>query len=299
MQRLLVAPICTAVLVPFSMCIWIPAAHAGATATSGGGTISVGVSSGGSSPGSGGGKGSTNLSGSNGSGGGSGGSAPVCTDTVLTLNNDLGPPPGVTTPGSWYSITCTDASGNSTTETLWISSGSTPTTPSAPAIDPRTVALQAENSLQLPSPVPNSNPAGSAVVNLPTWLWIDPSLWHSYSVSATTGAVTATATAVPTSVTWHMGDGGSVTCNGPGTPYQAALPSSTQSTSCAYTYAVTSDGQPSPSGDPDGGAFGVTATVHWSVTWTAQGAAGGGSLPGLTTSTGVPLRVIQVESVNS
>jgi hypothetical protein len=221
---------------------------------------------------------------------------------VLALNNDVGPPPGVTAPGSWYEITCTAADGTRTTQTLWISNTASTATappPTTPAVDPLTVARQAANALQLPDPTPSFDPSGSAVVNLPTWLWIDGSIWHRYSVTASVGTVTATAVATPVSVVWAMGDGQSVTCPGPGTPYQVGLPPSAQRTDCTFTYPVSSVGQPSPNGDPNQGAFAVEATVEWAISWTATGAPGGGSLPGATTSTRTALRVVQVESVNS
>lgn len=223
---------------------------------------------------------------------------PICTTDVLTLNNAVGPPPGVTAPGSWFSILCTNAGGGTTTTNLWISSA--PGAPAAPpAVDPYAVALQAENSLNLPSLTIGFNPPTNAVVNLPTWLWVDPALWHPYVVSATVGAVTATATATPTSVTWNLGDGGSLVCAGPGTAYRTDLPASAQQTSCSYVYQTTSLGQPSSDGSPNDGAFRVTATVAWQVVWTAQGAPGGGNLPPLTTTSTTNLRVEQVESVNS
>jgi hypothetical protein len=228
--------------------------------------------------------------------------APICRSTVLTLNNMLGPPPGVTGPGSWYSILCSGPSG-STTQNLWISAATpgtpAPPAPPAPPVDPRTLALQAESQLQLPSPTVSFDPANAAVVNLPTWLWVSPAIWHPYSVAAVAGAVTATATATPVSVTWTMGDGGSVGCDGPGTVYQPQLPSSAQTTYCSYAYPVSSAGQPSSTGGPGHPAFAVTATVAWQVSWTAQGAAGGGTLPELTTAGGASLPVMQVESVNS
>jgi hypothetical protein len=223
---------------------------------------------------------------------------PICTTDVLTLNNAVGPPPGVTTPGSWFSILCTNAGGGTTTTNLWISN--TPgAPPAAPAVDPYAVALQAENSLNLPSPTIGFNPPTNAVVNLPTWLWVDAALWHPNVVSATVGTVTATATATPTSVTWNLGDGGSLVCAGPGTAYRTDLPSSAQQTSCSYVYQMTSLGQPSPDGNPNDGAFRISATVAWQVVWTAQGAPGGGNLPALTTNSAANLRVEQVESVNS
>jgi hypothetical protein len=271
-------------------------AFADATSIDSGGTISVGVSTDSSSGGSPGAAAATVSAPSTASNSSAPSSATICTSTVLTLNNQLGPPPGVTTPGSWYSITCSGPT-SSTTQNLWISAG-TPAPP-APTVDPRTVALQAENELHLPSPVVSFNPANAAVVNLPTWLWVNPAIWHPYSITATVGGVAATATASPVSVTWSMGDGDSVGCGGPGSVYQPELPSSAQTTNCSYVYPMSSAGQASPNGSSDQSAFTVTATVAWQVSWTVQGATGGGVLPGLDTTARASLPVMQVESVNS
>ena len=130
-------------------------------------------------------------------------------------------------------------------------------------------------------------------------LWVEPSLWHDYSVTATAGAVSATAVARPVGVRWTTGDGGSVTCGGPGAVYDLALPSAWQGTYCSHTYARTSIGQSTPDGDPDHGQFAVVAGVEWVVSWTAVGAAGGGPLPTLHTSSSAPLRVVQIESLNA
>ncbi len=135
-------------------------------------------------------------------------------------------------------------------------------------------------------------------MNLPTWLWIDPSIWHPESVSASVGPVTATASATPTSVTWVMGDGGSLTCDGPGTPYDTALPAAAQSTTCSYRYLTSSAGQQSPDGNPNHASFVVSATVHWNVEWTAVGAPGGGALPPLATTTTTTIAVEQIESLD-
>jgi len=271
-------------------------AYAGrAVGADAGGTISVGASTSTFSPGTSGvAAGDTSTAAAT----NSAGFVPICTTDVLTLNNLLGPPPGVTGPGSWFSILCTNSAGGTTTTNLWISSGATPPT-APPSVDPYAVALQAENSLNLPSPTINFDPPTNAVVNLPTWLWIDAALWHPFAVSATVGGVTATATATPISVTWNLGDGDALDCAGPGMPYRTDLPSSAQQTSCSYTYSTTSRGQPTPDGNPDDGAFRVTATVAWQVAWTAQGAPGGGNLPSLTTTSAASLRVEQVQSVNS
>jgi hypothetical protein len=262
-----------------------------AGAGSGGGTVGVEAGSGGGSGGPiGGGSGGPS------SGGGSGGSSPwTCTYSILALNNQGGFPPGGPQPGAWYSVTCDDiATGVQVTQTVWITNSPA----AAPPVDPRVLALQAENAITLPAPVIHLDPSGSSVVGLATWLWVDPSLWHGYSVTATAGAVSATAVARPVGVTWSTGDGGWVMCGGPGAVYDPALPSIWQQTHCSHTYTRTSIGQPPPDGDPDHGRFTVVASFEWVVTWTAVGAAGGGRLPTLYTSSAAPLRVVQIESLN-
>jgi hypothetical protein len=273
--------------------------HAAGAAASGtdstGGSVTVTVSGSGTEGGEPGG------SSGSGSSGDQGPSPWVCVSTLLTLNDEGGFAPGGPTPGSWYSVTCTNEStGASTTQTEWIPDQSpTATATATPAVDPYAVALQAEDSLRLPDPAVHLDPQGTSVVNLPTWLWIDADVWHPYAVTASVGTVSATAVATPISVTWTMGDGGSVSCDGPGTPYDPAVPSSQQSTPCQYAYAVSSFGQPSPDGNPDDDSFAVVASINWSVTWSVAGGVGGGTLPTLSTTSSTPVRVEQVESVDT
>ena len=254
------------------------------------GTLTVGASDGGSTPGSPGAPG--------GRGAGSGATGPwTCNATSLLLNDEGGFAPGGPTPGGWYSVTCENSiTGASTTQTEWLTSQVQTGTP---VIDPRTLALQAENSLRLPSPTLHFNPTGSSVVNLPTWLWIDPSVWHSYSVTVAVGTVSVSAVATPSAVVWQMGDGGGVSCAGPGRAFDVSRPARTQVTACAYRYRSSSLGQASADGNPDGAAYPVRATVNWAVTWSATGAEGGGTLPPLATSASSSLRVVQVESVDT
>jgi len=271
-------------------------AGAGASAGEGpGSTISVGSSTAGGSAGS---------AGQQRSGAPVGNTSSVspwsCIYTYLALNNEGGMPRGGPTPGAWYSVTCDDrATGAQWTQTEWISpqSGGQPVA-AMPPVDPYAVALQAENSLVLPRPVIQSDPSGTAVVNLPTWFWIDPSLWHADAVTATVGSVSATAVATPVSVAWSTGDGGQTVCSGPGIPYDLLAQAAGQTTYCSYRFSRTSAGQPSPDGNPNDGAFVITATVTWSVSWSATGAPGGGHLPSLFTSQTGLLRVGQVQSVD-
>jgi hypothetical protein len=270
------------------------------------GTVSVGVSDGGSVSGvTGGQSGGGGVRGGTPSAQGAtgGGGSWTCTYTSLVLNDEGGFAPGGPTPGGWYSVTCIESqTGASTTKTEWISTQAPPAAAPAaatPAVDPRTVALEAEASLQLPPPSLHFNPSGTSVVNLPTWLWVGASIWHTYSVTASVGSVSATAVATPRSVNWTLGDGGVMACAGPGRPFDPLQPVAEQSTSCSYTYRTSSVGQPSPNGNPDDASFDVRAVVTWSVSWSAQGAPGQGVLPALTTDAAVPVRVEQVESIES
>jgi len=268
--------------------------HAAGAAVDGGegpgGTVTVGASSGSYSGGS-------HGESAGDTGGALGGSPWLCTYTSLTLNDEGGFAPGGPTPGGWYSVTCTDQSnGVSTTKTEWIPDESGAATPK---VAPYLVARQAENSLRLPQPALNFNPPAVSIVNLPTWMWIDAVMWHSYSVTASVGAVSATAVARPMSVTWSTGDGGVIVCEGPGTPFDTEEPASQQTSQCTHSFGVSSAGQPSSDGNPNDGAFTVVATIEWAVSWLATGEAGGGTLPPLSTSESTQLRVEQVESVNA
>ncbi len=159
------------------------------------------------------------------------------------------------------------------------------------------VAEHAESSIALPSPVISTDPSGTTFVNLSTWFWVSSSAWHPFTATARAGGVSATAVARPVKVEFSTGDGGSITCNGPGTPYDKNEASSAQSTSCLHIYRSSSASQQSPDGNPDDAAYLVTATITWAVAWTAVGAPGGGTLPNLTTTSTARLRVEQIESV--
>jgi hypothetical protein len=170
-------------------------------------------------------------------------------------------------PGSWYVITCPG-----TTPSLQFTSALGPQGAQPPLVQPRALAQEALARMHLPAPTVEMSPPSSAgVVNFRDWLWVDPSSWHPISATATAGAVTATATGTPDRVVYEMGDGAEVVCTGPGTPYNPSSAPQDQSTSCSHTYVASSAGQPE-------NRYTTTATIYWSVRWTAVGAAGGGSL---------------------
>ena len=101
-------------------------------------------------------------------------------------------------------------------------------------------------------------------------------------------SVTATATAE--SIAWDMGDGHTVTCKTPGTPY-AASDGLAPSPDCGYTYTQ-------PSGHMPGGTYTITATTTWKVTWTSSDGESG-ALPPLTTPPStVAVKVGELQAVN-
>jgi hypothetical protein len=261
-------------------------ASAGVTAGDGGDTVTVGASSSATSAGEPG----QSTAGSGGA------SAPSCTYTPLppALAAVLGP--GGATPGTWFAISCQGQALNLLNGGItWVPNAVSVLTAS-PTVSPGLVVAEAVRSLVLPAPAIGLDPPSFSVVNLPTWLWVD-TIWRSVSATAVAGTFSATAVATPQSVTWQMGDGATVICDGPGQSYQASVPAARQSTYCSYEYRRSSLGEPSSDGDANDAAFPVTATILWSVSWSAAGTSGGGPLPPLYTSSTVHLRVEQVESI--
>jgi hypothetical protein len=189
-------------------------------------------------------------------------------------------------PGQWVFPVCSGPGAVDPMPPFWVS-GATPPAAVVVQVSPVAVAQQAVKQLALSSPqVEMAPPDGSPqLVGVATWLWIDPAAWRPLTASAAAGPVTTTATATPTKVVWDMGDGHSVTCDGPGTPYSSSDPSAT--TDCSYVW-------------PQAGSFTVTATIYWSVTWTASGAAGGGSL-GVQAgpASAVPVTVTESQAINT
>jgi hypothetical protein len=196
------------------------------------------------------------------------------------------PTPG----GAWYVYQC---SGNGQRDAvfrdpIWIPDAAATVGPAAPSA--AALATQAENNLRLAPPLIHFSPTGQQLVNLPTWLWLDPQTWTAQSATATVPGISVTATATPTFVTWSMGDGNIVTCTGPGTAYAPSANPSSRSPSCGYTYRRASSGQPDST-------FTVTATVHWSVTWAGNGQ--GGTFADLATTTAAGVPVTESQALNT
>lgn len=111
----------------------------------------------------------------------------------------------------------------------------------------------------------------SGAVNLPVWLWVPEANqkelnWGPYKRSKSLGGVNITAVAKVVSVVYTMGDGGRVTCNGPGAAWEKGS-GKTSSPSCGYRYQKMSPGDGSK-------PYEIGARATWEVSWTGGGQSG-------------------------
>ena len=129
-----------------------------------------------------------------------------------------------------------------------------------PPVSPEVIRDRAAARIEPPAPSPEMSPplGRPTFVRVPTWLWLDPGYWQPIEVSETRGLTTVTVRATPTHARWVMGDGGGVTCFGPGVEWMSGL--SEDATDCSYTYVHSTYGRP-------GGRFAASVTVTWEFEW--------------------------------
>ncbi|MCX4911981.1 ATP/GTP-binding protein [Streptomyces sp. NBC_00687] len=141
--------------------------------------------------------------------------------------------------------------------------------PAEAPVDPAVLARQAVDKMTLLGPdIASPQAAGKYTVGVPMWMWVNQSAtsYGPNTASASAGAVTVTATAKVSKIVWRMGDGSSVTCNGPGTRYQASQ-GLNPSPTCGHVYDKTSAGS-------SGGRYPITATATWTIDWQGGGETG-------------------------
>ncbi|MGW7310750.1 ATP/GTP-binding protein [Streptomyces sp. NPDC054835] len=163
----------------------------------------------------------------------------------------------------------------------------------APRIDPETLARRAVDSMRLDGPtIASPRTAGTYLVGMPMWMWAtpSPSTFGPTTATATAGGVTVTATATVSSVAWAMGDGTTVTCTGPGTPYTPDRGKSPSPT-CGHRYEQAAYGQP-------GERYKGSATTTWTVEWTAPALGDAGTLTE-TRRTPFTVRVVEMQALNT
>lgn len=160
-----------------------------------------------------------------------------------------------------------------------------------PPVPPEAIRDVAAARLEPPPPSPETSPplARQAFVHVPTWLWLDPASWSPIEVTETRGLTTVTVRATPTHAFWVMGDGGGITCLGPGVAWTSGA--SEDDTDCSYKYEHSSYGEPE-------GRFEASVTVTWEFEWwindVYQGVFGTVDL-----STGFVVAVAEIQAVET
>lgn len=164
-------------------------------------------------------------------------------------------------------------------------------TPEGGLVDPEALALEALESIGIEGPSIRTSPSadGRLYVRIPTWMWIEQGWWQTYQATAAAGRVTSTVTARPVSTSWSMGDGNSVRCTGPGTPWRPGL--ADDATDCRHTYRHSSAGA-------SGERYSLQATVTLQVTWTSN-VTDGGTLPAITRTSSVDVRVGEIQAIGT
>ena len=168
-----------------------------------------------------------------------------------------------------------------------------PVSPAAPGVSEKALADEAYARMAPPVPQIVMTPAADAtqLVSLPIWLQVAPSSWAPKSETVSAGGVSLTMNAVPVSAVWSMGDGTTVTCRGPGTPYPAVKPKDPMAASadCGHAYTAPSESLPQ-------GSYPVSVTTHWKVTWSTTTGLSGDE-PDLTAVASTRLRVAEVQAL--
>jgi hypothetical protein len=161
--------------------------------------------------------------------------------------------------------------------------------PGAAQVSTADWAAQARNRMPLPTPRLSTSPATRTFVGVPTFLWIDRAQWRPQTTSAGVATQTVTATATPSETVWNLGET-TITCAGPGTPYDPDG-SPDQTSACSHSYQRSSAGQPDRK-------YQITATIRWHVTWTCTGDcdAPAGDLGFMTSSTNALLPVGEIQT---
>ena len=188
-------------------------------------------------------------------------------------------------PGELYVLACHDADGRRVRSLL---QQYDPADPLGPIAATERALDEARRRLDLPLPSPGLNPPGAQLVGVPTWLWLDGA-WGATSATATVANVSATVTARPVRVEWDTGDGTTLTCDGPGTPYDPSRPASAQSSDCTHVYGRAS-------GTAAGGAYQVRVTVIYEAAWTSSSGPSG-DLGTLERTTTVPVQVLEAQAL--
>lgn len=144
------------------------------------------------------------------------------------------------------------------TEWIWL-----PGEPDTVVIDPVTLAYRAIATMNLAPPLLKTAPGADQIglVNMPVWMWVTKTenTWGPIVRGASVPGLSVTATAQVKAINWSMGDGTTIRCDGPGTPYDKSM-GIKDSPDCGHRYAKTSKQLPNCK-------YSLTATAQWEITW--------------------------------
>lgn len=191
--------------------------------------------------------------------------------------------PDITAPGA---NACTD-------EPFWVDKGAPVPTDHANVPTPDELAQLAYREIRIPTGTANTNPTTTQTVNLPTWVWLDPAIFHPVSVTAFLPDYNVSATTVATPTSIHIDAG---------TRDATLFPSSGDCAGTGVAYEKGAEGNP-PCGvtylkDTDGGSYAMTVTVTWHITWTGTGHPEPQALPAGTFGTPQDVTVREIQTVN-
>jgi hypothetical protein len=146
------------------------------------------------------------------------------------------------------------------TRWIWL-----PGRPDTVVVDPMTLVYESIAQMHLAPPQINTAPGVGQIglVNMPVWMWVTKSenTWGPIVRSASVPGLSVTATAQVKAINWSMGDGKTVRCEGPGTPYTKSM-GVKNSPTCGHRYSKTSHKLPNC-------RYPVTAVAQWDITWTS------------------------------
>lgn len=164
--------------------------------------------------------------------------------------------------------------------------------PEGAQVDVEGLAVDALARASIADPIIETSPSADhkLYTQVRTWLWLDPGWWQPYEATATAGRVSATVRATPVATSWATGDGSTVPCPGPGTPWRSGLPD--DASDCTYTYPQSSAGSSS-------GTFRLQATVTFEVSWSANVPGSGGALPAISRTSGRDVEVGEIQAIGT
>ena len=163
--------------------------------------------------------------------------------------------------------------------------------PPVPPVDGATLAKAAWKAVEIPAPSVEMNPRMDGdvqtLVGVENWVWASADTPQSVTATASAGPVSATVTATSSGLTLSAPDS-KVSCQGFGTPWQPGMPEG--GSSCTVTFTRSSEHL--------GGSTSVKVGVSYSASYAASDGAQG-SLPSVSTSGSVSLKVGEAQSLNS